>query len=117
MSQVITSRDFQKKGNDHYINKAVGTGALLIVKQDWCGFCKKLYPVLDGVAKKLGKAYKIMKLDGDGNSAIVESLGVEGFPSIFYVERDGRVSGKYNSGRDEFSILQGICKNSLVCKK
>lgn len=117
MSQVITSRDFQKKGQYYYVNKAVGTGGMLVVKQDWCFHCQKLSPVLEGLAKKLGNSYKILKLDGDKDSVIVESLGVQGFPTIFYIERDGRVSEKYNSNRDEFSILQGICKKSLVCKK
>jgi thioredoxin-like negative regulator of GroEL len=117
MSQVITTRDFQKKGQYYYVNKVVGTGGMLVVKQDWCGHCKTLAPILEKVAKKLGKAYNILKLDGDDDSGIVESLGVQGFPTIFYIERDGKVSGKYTSGRDEFSILQGICDKSLVCRK
>ena len=117
MSQELTSKDFQKKGNSYYITKAFGTGGLLVVKTEWCSFCQKLFPIIKQVSNKLGKTYPIFKLDADKNSKLTKELGVQGFPTIFYIERDGRISGQYTSSRDEGSILKGICDKSLVCRK
>ena len=117
MIKDIVSRDITKKDGNYYVKKLAPTGGMLLVKNDWCMHCRKLAPILEQVSKKLGKAFPIVKLDGDSNNAIVQALGVEGFPTIFYVERDGLISKRYEGERSDGAFLQAICDKSLVCRK
>jgi hypothetical protein len=47
----------------------------------------------------------------------VSVLEVEGFPTIFFFDRNGDLSKKYSGDRSEGGILSAICSESLVCRK
>jgi thioredoxin-like negative regulator of GroEL len=117
MSHIVTLEDFEKIKKDYYIKKVARNGGLLVVHSPSCGFCQELYPVLEQLGKKFGRSYPILKLSADDYKFLARGLGIQGLPTIFYVERGGRVSEKYNSSRDELSITKGICEKSLVCRK
>lgn len=117
MIKNLNDSNFSQKGDSYYINDAKPTGGLLMVKADWCGHCVRTLPILEDLSKKLGNSYPIYKLDSDANPRIVAGLGVQGFPTIFYVNRDGKVGKRYNDDRSIPSFLNGICKEALVCKK
>jgi thiol-disulfide isomerase/thioredoxin len=112
----ITKADF-KVGSKINLSKAKGVGALVIVKADWCTFCKRLLVDLKKVSKKLGDAYPIMLIDADTQKEMVNVLEVEGFPTIFFFDRNGDLSKKYSGDRSEGGILSAICSESLVCRK
>jgi filamentous hemagglutinin family protein len=109
----LSQKDFDGKK----IVRAKNTGALLLVKAEWCSHCMKLKPILKKVSEKLGSAFPIFTIDADKDSQIVNSLGVDGYPTVFFVNREGVISGKYESDRTESSFLSEICRVSLVCKK
>lgn len=113
----ISEKDFTKKGNNFYINKAEKTGGMLMVKAEWCSHCKRALPIMEDVSKTLGSAYKMFKLDADADPKMVDNLGVKGFPTILYINRDGMITKKYEGERSPGEILSGICKESLVCKR
>jgi thiol-disulfide isomerase/thioredoxin len=117
MIKNLNDSNFSQKGDSYYINEAKPTGGLLMVKADWCGHCKRTLPILEDLSKKLGDSYPIYKLDSDANPRIVAGLNVQGFPTIFYVNRDGKVGKRFNDDRSVPSFLNGICKEALVCKK
>ena len=109
----IYDRDVVQKNNGMYIDKARGSGGMVIVKADWCGHCKRTLPVLEETSRKLGSSFPIFKLDGDKN----KSIPVDGYPTIFYIDRAGKITGKFSGDRSVPGFLEGICNNSLVCKK
>jgi thiol-disulfide isomerase/thioredoxin len=109
----IFDRDIEFKKNGLYIEKAKGTGGMVVVKTEWCSFCKKTMPILEETSRKLGSAYPIFKLDGDTSTKIK----VDGYPTILFIDRNGRIKGKYTGERSVPGFLEGICNNSLVCKK
>lgn len=109
----IFDSDIYQKNSELYIEKAKGRGGIVVVKTDWCSFCKSTMPILEETSRKLGSAYPIFKLDGDKATKIK----VDGFPTIFYINRTGKITGKYTGDRSVQGFLKGICKNSLVCKK
>lgn len=112
----INKVDF-KIGSKINLSKAKNTGALVVVKADWCKFCKLLLIDLKKVSNKLGDAYPIMLVDADTNKEMVNVLGVEGFPTMFFFDRNGNLSKKYSGDRSEGGILSAICSESLVCRK
>jgi thiol-disulfide isomerase/thioredoxin len=70
---------------------------LLIVKAEWCGHCQKAMPEF----KKLVAASPIKLADGSSitvklydekaDKAVVDSLGVKGFPTIMLMDGSNRI--------------------------
>ncbi len=54
----------------------------------WCGYCRRLAPVLDRM-DAAGTAYKIVKVNVDDAPALAERYGVDTIPALFYF-REGR---------------------------
>ena len=72
---------------------------------DFCGHCTELKPAFFEVAKSTPSIHWVDASDGE--SKLVEELGVEGFPSIFYFE-NGRKVGEYKGARDARSMKSGF---------
>ena len=82
---------FTKNSNREYFNGA--DVKLVMYYADWCGHCKTTKPEF----KKLGKSQKvngktvaIEMVNADSNPQDVEKAGVEGFPTIHIVHKNGR---------------------------
>lgn len=112
----VSARDFSQKSGSIYLNKNIKNGAFLIVKADWCGHCRMLLPVLESLSKDLGKDFPIFTLDADSEKVTVGSLQVQGFPTVFFLDKKAEVWKKYTGSRDRGSILKYICQESLVCR-
>lgn len=58
---------------------------------DWCGWCKKLDKDVytDRQVKVLAKNYISVKVDTDKNPADAGKYGVQGLPTILFLEADG----------------------------
>jgi thioredoxin 1 len=56
----------------------------------WCPPCKRLEPELELVAKELGEAIKIVKVDVDQDEALSLKYNVQQIPNITFF-RDGKV--------------------------
>jgi thiol-disulfide isomerase/thioredoxin len=115
MIKELFAKDVQSKYGDFIIPAAIGTGGLVMVKADWCGYCKRAMPELQKVSNMTGNAYPIYKIDADKNKSLVNSMGVNGYPTIMFIERDGKLSEKYEGERDSKSILDKICKKARKC--
>lgn len=48
----------------------------------WCGPCKMMGPILEGVAKELGDEAKIIKVDIDKNMDAAREYGVRSVPTL-----------------------------------
>ena len=62
---------------------------LLFFTASWCGPCKKIYPELEELYKKMNtdliKIYKI-QIDNDDNSKICDIFKVQSVPSFFLMK-------------------------------
>ncbi|HNT26680.1 MAG TPA: thioredoxin family protein [bacterium] len=73
--------------------KTAGTPYIVLVRADWCPWCRKLDAFLDDNAidalfrDKL--AVKITPDNGDAEKRIAKDLGTKGFPSLFVILPNG----------------------------
>lgn len=57
---------------------------------EWCGPCKMLAPVLDGIADHYAGRLKIVKLNVDDNQETAPKFGIRGIPTLILF-KDGQV--------------------------
>ena len=71
---------------------------LLNFSNQWCGPCKSLAPVLEGLAAENLSTLKVGKLDIDGSPSLATRFGIRGAPTLL-VFRDGKeVSRRLGAG-------------------
>ena len=49
---------------------------------EWCGPCKAFGPVLKAVKKEMGQSVRIIKIDVDKNTKLLEHVEIMGVPTI-----------------------------------
>jgi thioredoxin len=49
---------------------------------EWCGPCKMIAPVLEGLAEEYADSLKITKLDVDQNQRTMTQFGVQSIPTL-----------------------------------
>ena len=69
---------------------ALGEGKTLVVDfyADWCGPCRMLAPVLDGIAGEMAGRATFVKVDVDANGDAAQRYGVMSIPNVV-VFKDG----------------------------
>lgn len=113
MIKEIKDSNILKRGYSHYIDRK--GGGILIVKADWCGHCRKALPELEQVSRLTGNMFPVYKLDADTNKRSVKSLGVMGYPTIFFIEEDGKISRRYEKERNARTIIDEVCSVMRKC--
>jgi thioredoxin 1 len=79
MSELI------KEINDADFNAEViqsSTPVLVDFWAEWCGPCKRLAPILEQVAAKMGNKIKIVKVNVDFNPATAAQFGIRSIPTM-----------------------------------
>jgi thioredoxin 1 len=56
----------------------------------WCGPCKMQTPILEELAKKMGDAVEIKKIDIDQHMDLAEKYGIRVVPTLI-IEKDGKI--------------------------
>ena len=57
----------------------------------WCGPCKAIAPVVDGVAATYAGKLKVVKVNVDQNSAAPSRFGIRGIPALLFF-KGGKVA-------------------------
>lgn len=93
---------------EHSLKKLEG-GAMtevILFKAEWCGHCTHFLPVWDKMEKKYKSKYSFTKYDSDKDTKILESWGVNSFPTI--IVKKGDIASQYHGSREENDILNFI---------
>ena len=91
----ININEIKYKNGDLYIRNKEGKKGLVMIYAEWCGYCKLLAPIWKKFINKYKNKYTIRALNSEGsinNKMILEKLGVQGFPTIKYINKDGKIS-------------------------
>ena len=77
----------------------------------WCGPCKMMHPVLEGLKKQLGERVKIVKIDIDSpvNRQLVNSYQVQAVPTLMLF-KGGKMVWRQSGAMQETQIRKVIEK-------
>jgi protein disulfide-isomerase A6 len=91
--------------------------AMIAFSANWCSYCVGMKGDYIKVASVLGQSFPLFNLDCAKYSDLATKLGVKGFPTIKYIDRNGRLGKDYTSGRTVDDFLDNICKTAQQCKR
>ncbi len=57
----------------------------------WCGPCKAIAPIVDGIAEAYAGKVKVAKVNVDQNGAAPSRYGIRGIPTLLFF-KDGKVA-------------------------
>jgi thiol-disulfide isomerase/thioredoxin len=114
----LNDKDFHVKNDTLFVNHKdfKSKQGLIMFKAEWCGHCQNAKPQMQLVSDATGMAFPIGLVDGDNSKLSTKLAGVEGYPTLIFVNVSGKVSGNYNGNRDASEILKAICNKSKVCR-
>ena len=106
----LLEKDFDKSSK---IKSKPGQSGIIVFFATWCGFCSMLVPEFKKLSKKSG--IKTYCVDADKNPKLMQKFQVQGFPSLRFVSKDGKVSMEnYYGERDAKSMLEYIKGKKMI---
>jgi thioredoxin 1 len=78
---------------------------------EWCGPCKMMAPILQQVKAKMGGDIRIVKIDVDKNTAVAQTFGIQGVPTLIIFQQ-GKVKWR-QSGVVQAGILEEVLRQYL----
>jgi thioredoxin len=73
---------------------------------EWCGPCRAIAPVLEGLAAASDGRVTLMKVNVDQNPGLAARYGIRAIPTILFV-KDGAVVDRVGGAASK-TVLQGI---------
>ncbi len=103
--------------NNKILIKGVSKPCILLIWANWCGHCNRFKPVYNELEQRLGDGFTVLALEDTQiqNSAVTNALGVQGFPTIKFVDASGNIVADYTGDRSMSDLLTHICKFYHYC--
>lgn len=76
------------------VPKWLDDGNALMIAASWCGFCKKLKPIVECAAAQTN--LKVGHIDGDVHDMSIYGIQVSGFPTLVKKNSEPLVGGNYS---------------------
>lgn len=109
MGSIISADEVVKRANGWYLNRTVGQGGYLTFAAEWCHYCKELAPQMNQASTIAGIKSYVIDGDSPSTSNLRTQMNVSGFPTVFIVDRAGRLS-EYNGERTPQALIQALSK-------
>lgn len=95
--------------NSNEFDSAIASGVVLVdFYADWCGPCKMLAPVLEGIADKMEQV-SFYKLNVDLSSDIAGRYGIQAIPNLI-IFKDGKAVDQITGFVPENEIINRLNK-------
>lgn len=65
--------------------------AIIDFYADWCGYCKKLSPILEELAKEYKGEIYIYKVNTDIERDIAKAFGIRALPTLLFIPMEGEL--------------------------
>lgn len=102
---------FMKIVNTQEFNELMNEKAVLVdFFATWCGPCKMLSPVLEGVAEKMKDKVTIVKVDVDRSPDLAAKFGVMSVPTMIMF-KNGRQVDAFSGYMPEANLMANIERN------
>lgn len=96
---------------DSNIDETLSKKELTILQfsAEWCGPCKMLTPIIDGLAKEYSENEKVSigKINVDENSGLSMKYGIRGVPTILFI-KDGEVVDRVVGLKNRGELIEKI---------
>lgn len=64
--------------------------AIIDFYADWCGPCKMVAPILEGLSKEYEGKINIYKVDTEKEQELASVFGIRSIPSILFIPKEGK---------------------------
>ena len=89
---TISSKEFKTKvydisqKNPEYLGNKP---AIVDFYASWCGPCRAISPILEGLAKEYGDKIMIYKVDVDASPDLAQAFGIRSIPAVLFIPMKG----------------------------
>jgi|SRR5215213_5048653 len=73
----------------------------------WCGPCRMMGPILDGIAASFAGRLSVVKVNIDENPALVDSYSVQSIPAMCVIA-DGEVLKRITGAKSKSALIREL---------
>ena len=73
----------------------------------WCGPCRMMAPILDGIAEHFAGRLAVVKVNIDENPALVDSYSVQSIPALCLIS-DGTVVKRITGAKSKSALVREL---------
>lgn len=85
---------------------------IIIFHVPWCYYCKKALPEMEAaeeISKSPNTSLYFAKVNCQNNPEITKRLGINKYPTIYFINKDGSIGSEYNGERYKHDIISYLC--------
>jgi len=96
--------------NDQNFDKTIKKGVVLVdFWATWCRPCRMQGPIIEEIAKEMGKKIKVGKLDTDQNKSLSQRYNVAYLPTLV-IFKDGKIVEQFVGLQQKETLVNAINK-------